>query len=404
MKSALTIAQLNSYVKQVLDKDEILQNIHVVGEISNFKSHTSGHLYFSLKDEKCSVKSIMFSSYALKLRFEPRDGLKVFVYGYISCYINTGQYQLYACDMLPAGIGEINKALEKLRAKLSKEGLFDDSKKIPIPKFPRKIGVVTSKTGAVIHDIANVLSRRYPIGIIALAPVKVQGAEAPNEILIAISKLDKEPEVDVIIIGRGGGSLEELWAFNDERVVRAVASCETPIISAVGHEVDYTLCDFAADSRAPTPSAAAEIASVNLDEISNLIKSIKQKDYFLINNIISKNRSLISDIKLNLKKLSPITNVSELRSKLNQLKIKNKNNIFKILESKKAQILSLKKSIATLNPDNTLLRGYSIARYENKIIKGIEEIKNNTELSLTFSNGTAKFRVTKLSIIRRDHE
>jgi exodeoxyribonuclease VII large subunit len=402
MNSALTVTQINLYVKQILDSDEVLQNIHMIGEISNFKHHTSGHLYFSLKDEKSCIKAVMFASFAAKLRFAPRDGTKVFVYGYISCYTGAGQYQVYVCDMLPAGIGEINEALEKLRKKLSEEGLFDDSRKIPIPKFPRKIGVVTSKTGAVIHDILSVLSRRYPLGIVVLAPVRVQGEGAPEEIVQALSKLDGEPEVDVIIVGRGGGSLEELWSFNDERVVRAVSGCKTPIISAVGHDVDYTLCDFAADSRAPTPSAAAEIASVNLSEVSNLIKILKNRNLFLIKSIILNRFSLINELKGVLKKLSPIIKILEYKFRVNQIISNKKNSILRILENKKSQILSIKKSLFALNPESALARGYSIVRNGNKIIKNVDYIKNNVKLNLVLSDGIAEFYVSDLNITQKE--
>jgi exodeoxyribonuclease VII large subunit len=395
-EKALSITELNTYVKELIDSDEILQSAFIIGEISNFKRHGSGHLYFSLKDQKCSVKAVMFAQRTGGLNFELKDGSKVFVYGYVSCYTTAGQYQVYACRMLPAGIGEINEALEKLRVKLSAEGLFDESRKINIPKFPEKIGVVTSKTGAVIHDITGILARRYKLGTVVLVPVQVQGAEAPRQIAEAIFKLDDKPEVDVIIVGRGGGSLEELWAFNDESVVRAVANCKTAVISAVGHDVDYTLCDFAADARAPTPSAAAELASVNLEEISNLIKIFYSNSKFYISKLFSDYRNSILRIKSLINKSSPDFKINELKLELSQISFKIKSFILKILNDKKNKFLIIKKNVSALNPDLVLKRGYCCAESEGRFLRSAADLKDNTELNLIFSDGIVKFDVKNL--------
>ncbi|MDR1364666.1 MAG: exodeoxyribonuclease VII large subunit [Oscillospiraceae bacterium] len=398
MTDALSVTQINWYIKQLLDSDEILQNIYVVGEISNFKRYSSGHLYFSLKDAESSVKIVMFIKQAMKLKIELKDGIKIFVYGYVSCYITAGQYQIYACEIMPAGIGEINEALEKLRIKLSKEGLFDESNKIPIPKFPRKIGVVTSKTGAVIHDITSVMARRYALGKIVLAPVRVQGIGSPEEIKNAIIELEKTPEVDVIIVGRGGGSIEELWAFNDEQVVRTIANCKIAIISAVGHDTDYTLCDFAADVRAATPSAAAELASVDLSEISNLIEIFKNRINFCLKSKFSDCYSCLNAAKINLKSLNPAIKIHEFKLLLNQFKSQTRIYVYAIIANKKNQILAFKKSIIAFDPEKNLSRGYTILKIGDKIIRSIKDISDKSNANLIFSDGIAEFNIQNLKV------
>lgn len=270
--SVLTVTQLNQYVKFLLEGDSNLGCVYVTGEISNFTDHyRSGHLYFSLKDDHCTLKAVMFASAACHLRFHPENGMKVLVRGRVSAYEVSGQYQLYAEEMQPVGAGERAVALEQLKEKLRREGLFDAQRKRKLPRYPMRIGVVTSATGAVIHDIQNVLSRRWPIAQILLCPVAVQGAEAVPQIVNALQTFNAKMCADVLIIGRGGGSAEDLWAFNEEPVVRAVAASEIPVISAVGHETDVTLTDFAADLRAPTPSAAAELAAPDSEELSDTL-------------------------------------------------------------------------------------------------------------------------------------
>ena len=270
--SVLTVTQLNQYVKFLLEGDSNLDCVYVTGEISNFTDHyRSGHLYFSLKDDRCTLKSVMFASAACHLRFHPENGMKVLVRGRVSAYEVSGQYQLYAEEMQPVGAGERAVALEQLKEKLRWEGLFDAQRKRKLPRYPMRIGVVTSATGAVIHDIQNVLSRRWPIAQILLCPVAVQGVEAVPQIVNALQTFNARMCADVLIIGRGGGSAEDLWAFNEEPVVRAVAASEIPVISAVGHETDVTLTDFAADLRAPTPSAAAELVAPDSAELSDTL-------------------------------------------------------------------------------------------------------------------------------------
>lgn len=266
--SVLTVSQINTYLKSIIDGDGNLKNIYVSGEISNFTNHyRSGHFYFTLKDERSAVKAVMFRSAAERLSFVPENGMKVLVRCNVSLYERDGAYQLYCEDMQPDGIGALTVAFEQLKQKLSEEGLFSEEHKKPLPLYPQKIGVVTSPTGAAIEDIKNVLSRRYPFAEIIIAGVLVQGNEAPAQIENAIRRFDRLKCCDVLIVTRGGGSIEDLWAFNDEGVARAIFDCSIPIISAVGHEVDYTIADFVADMRAPTPSAAAEIVAPDYKEV-----------------------------------------------------------------------------------------------------------------------------------------
>lgn len=372
-QEAASITELNTYIKMLLDNDEVLQNVYVLGEISNFKKHSSGHLYFSLKDEKCSVKCMMFSYYTSNINFNLENGIKVFAYGNVSCYEPMGQYQIYIYHMAPAGIGEINESLKKLFKKLESEGIFDESRKKKLKKFPKKIGVVTSKTGAVIHDISSVLKRRFPIAEIVLASVKVQGAGAVQEILNAIDLIEKINEIDVIIIARGGGSLEDLWAFNDEKVVRRIASCKIPTISAVGHDVDYTLCDYAADVRASTPSVAAELASESIENIFLIINNFKQKNKNILENKIL---NLNSEIKIFKQKIGVC---------------------FRNLINKKILDLNLlKNKIESFNPNNIFKKGYSIVKINDKIIKSIDNINENDFASILFLDGIAEFNICNL--------
>jgi len=398
MCKTISVTELNYYVKSLLDKDEVMQNVKIVGEISNLKKHSSGHIYFSLKDDKCSLKSVIFSKYAKKINFEILNGSKIFAYGSVSCYVVSGQYQLYVCHITPAGTGEINEALKILYAKLNSEGLFDQSKKRSIPKFPNKIGLITSKTGAVIHDVSNVLARRFPIAELILIPVQVQGKDAVPQILDAIKKFDSMSRLDVIIIARGGGSVEDLWIFNSEEIVRAVASCRVPIISAIGHEINWTLCDFAADLRAPTPSAAAELASVNILELNSYIKILRQKINFSLINKISNESLRLERIKRNIYMLNPEVKIDEFKVKLNEIKCDLNNSLNKILQDKYNKIVILKNKIFMLSPKNVLSRNYTIASLNGIIVSDKDKIKENSKLTLTFKNGDIEFIVKNIKI------
>ena len=306
--NALTVSQVNTYIKAILDENVHLKNIYIVGEISNFLHYfRSGHMYFTLKDDNSQLKAVMFSSNAQRLKFEPSDGRKVLCRGRISVYDKDGAYQFYVDDMQPDGIGTLAVAFEQLKDKLSKEGLFDEIYKKPIPKFPRKIGVATSDMGAAIEDIKNITKRRYPIAELVVVPTVVQGDSAPADICKSIKILDLRDDIDVIIIGRGGGSLEDLWAFNTEQVARAVFECETPIISAVGHETDYTICDFVSDLRAPTPSAAAELAVPDSATLINYFDGIKNRLLSYLHNKIDKEYQLLDNLLIN----TPLENMND---------------------------------------------------------------------------------------------
>ena len=258
--NVLTVSQLNFYIKSILDSDANLENIFLTGEISNFTDHyQSGHFYFSLKDNKSVVKAIMFAGFARRVKFRPQNGMKVIVRGRVTVYETSGVYQVYVEDMQPDGVGALNLAFEQLKEKLLKEGLFDTKTKKSLPKYPQKVGVITSETGAVFWDIQNVMKRRFPLAEIVFQPVLVQGEGAAEQIIGAIKEFNEDALCDVLIVARGGGSIEDLWAFNDENLARAIADSKIPIVSAVGHETDFTICDFVADLRAPTPSAAAEL-------------------------------------------------------------------------------------------------------------------------------------------------
>jgi len=273
-KNALTVTQLNEYIKMMFDSQPTLNRLLVRGEISNFVNHRSGHFYFTLKDENSLIRAVMFKSAAMKLNFQPENGMRVIARGKVSVFPRDGQYQLYADDMELDGIGGLYVAFEQLKNKLAAEGLFDESRKRPLPRFPSKIGIITSPTGAAIRDMINVTGRRYPMAEITIYPALVQGSDAPRSLAAGIryfNNADKRP--DVIIIGRGGGSIEDLWAFNNEQLARFIANSEIPVISAVGHETDFTICDFVADRRAPTPSAAAELAVPDSYELHTRIKA-----------------------------------------------------------------------------------------------------------------------------------
>ena len=393
---ASSITELNSYVRLLLEKDEVLQSVYVVGEISNFKCHSSGHIYFSLKDEKCSVKCMMFSQYTKGINFDIENGTQVFAYGSVSCYEPMGQYQLYVYHLSPAGIGQINNELKKLYKKLEAEGLFDPDKKKKLKKFPRKIGIVTSKTGAVIHDISSVLKRRFPIADIVVCSSKVQGLDAPEEIVKSIKVLEKYPDIDVIIIARGGGSTEDLWAFNNEKVIREIVKCKIPTISAVGHDVDYTLCDYAADVRASTPSVAAELASESIDYILKSMENTRSG----INFLLSKK---ISNLDMKLEKLKSILSYKSFsslflckESKLFDLKRKLNFNFSSFLQEKECFLKKIKNKIIIFNPENLFRRGYTMVHKGKDHVCCLDDISENCELTLKFFNGYAKFNVTNL--------
>lgn len=385
-----TVSQVNGYLKRILDSNEILNNIWIKGEISNFKLHYSGHMYITLKDEGGVLKAVMFKSSALKLNFNPSDGMKVLARGRISVYEAGGSYQLYIEEMIPDGVGALYLAYEQLKNKLSAEGLFNEEHKKPIPRFPEKIGVVTAATGAAVRDIINVITRRFPYAEIILYPTLVQGAGAASEIAEAIKYFNEKSEVDTLIVGRGGGSIEDLWAFNEEIVARAIFESKIPVISAVGHETDFTIADFVADLRAPTPSAAAEIAVPSVAEIYAGLSSYLTRILQAENNLIERKRFELKNLKLK----NPKDYINERSMILDSYVKRIENSLnFKLLEGKK-NFGELCAKLEALSPLSVMARGYSVAEDGNgNIIKSIKELNKDLEFDLRLYDGKKKCRV-----------
>ena len=391
----LSISQLNFYIKSLIENDSKLNIVFVTGEISNLTDHyRSGHIYLSLKDERSVIKSVMFSGNARNLRFKPMDCMKVICRGRIAVYEPSGQYQLYIEDMQPDGIGALTLAYEQLKKSLAEKGLFDASHKKALPKFPKTIGIITSPTGAAVQDIRNILNRRFPCVDIVMCPVLVQGDNAPSQLVRAVNTLSENNLCDVIIIGRGGGSIEDLWAFNSEELAYAIYNCKIPVISAVGHETDFTICDFVSDMRAPTPSAGAELAVPDKEELMSYYKS--QLQY--LNSIIDlKHRqlsNLITDKQRRLMLVSPQSKINDYENKLNNYSNSVKKIMSDIYTKNMNQITNISSKLETLNPLSILSRGYSIAEKDGKIISSRNDLKANDKFTLEFSDGKINATVT----------
>ena len=388
-----SVNELNAYVKRILDNDENLKHIFVTGEISNYKAHYSGHLYMTIKDESASVKAVMFAGNASRLRFRPENGMKVLIFGTVSLFPRDGSYQLYISDMQPDGMGALSVAFEQLKKKLAAEGLFSDSYKKPIPKFPTRIGVITSETGAAVQDIFNVLSRRFPSAEVVLRPTQVQGDGAAQDIAKAIYLFNEYNAADVLIVGRGGGSIEDLWAFNEEVVARAVFASEIPVISAVGHETDYTICDFVADLRAPTPSAAAELAVPDRLELKSELISYKQHILNLTKNKLDKERSKLLAIEKSGALRDPVTKLNENRRELLYLSERITNLTVSAVDGNKMKYAALAGKLNALSPLGVISRGYALAERHGKVVTRVKEVSVNDEISVRLSDGTLKAKV-----------
>ena len=391
--NAISVTELNKYIKDKIDKDEMLNNVLVKGEISNYKHHYTGHLYFTLKDENSLIKCIMFKGYAANLKFEPKDGMKVTIFGSVSVFERDGVYQIYVKAMQEDGIGSLYKAYEEMKAKLEKEGLFDQSHKKKIPLMPRCIGVLTSNTGAVIKDIINVSTRRNPNVYIKLLPVPVQGPGAAEKIVDAIKTMNEKKLADVIIVARGGGSLEDLWPFNEEIVARAIYDSELPVISAVGHETDFTIADFVADLRAPTPSAAAELAVPNIADIKLKLEGYNNRYKLAL-------KKKVEFMKLRYEKCMNSRVFKEPLQKINEkyilidMKVKTmQNSISNIYNSKKTNMIKHIAKLDALSPLKTLTRGYSIVQANGKIVKSVSQIKKDDEIDIRLIDGKARAKV-----------
>ena len=389
----ITVSELNQYIKDKIGRDEYLNNVFIKGEISNFKHHYTGHMYFTLKDDKSLIKCIMFKSYTANLNFVPKDGLKVMILGTVSVFERDGVYQIYCKAMQEVGLGSLHVAYEELKKKLEYEGLFDVAHKKPIPKMPKCIGVLTSNTGSVIRDIINVSTRRNPNVYIKLLPVPVQGEGAAVKIAKAIKIMNEQKLADVIILARGGGSLEDLWPFNEEIVARAIYDSELPVISAVGHETDFSISDFVADLRAPTPSAAAELAVPNISDIL-----LKLQNY----NLRYKNalKKKIEIMKLRYEKCmmnkvfkDPLQNIHEKYISLDMINKSLQNSINNKVQINKTKMVELITKLDSLSPLKTLKRGYSILEKDNKIVKSVKSLNINDEISIRLIDGNAKAKV-----------
>ena len=406
----LTVSQLNTYIKSVFDQDYRLRNILVTGEISNFTEARSGHLYMTLKDDKSALKAVMFRGSAVRLKFRPENGMKVIAFGSVSVYEAGGQYQMYLSDLQPDGLGSLNLAFEQLKEKLAKEGLFDPARKKPLPVYPKRIGVVTSPTAAAFQDICNVLRRRWPMAEVVLSSTLVQGVDAPAQIASALQLLDRAG-VDVIIAARGGGSMEDLWAFNDEAVARTVAACETPVVSGVGHETDFTIIDFVSDLRAPTPSAAAELCTPDWFEESDRVLAFGNHMRSLLQNRLNGERTRLQNLETSNVLRSFDSLVNEKRLKIDQLTermgryvaeqtrregmrldraaIRLDHAMTDRVNAERSRLSKAAAKMEAFDPFAVLARGYSIAETdEGKLVKTVGDVRKNDKLIVRVSDGT----------------
>ena len=415
-ENTFTVSQINSYINKIMKRDVNLKNIYIKGEISNYKTYPSGHSYFTLKDEKSQISAVMFKGYKDRfLKFKPENGMKVIIKGKIEVYEKTGRYQLYATKITEDGIGNLHIAFEQLKKKLDKEGLFDDTHKKEIPKYPKKIGVVTAQTGAAVRDIITTIKRRYPICEVLVFSTLVQGDQAAPQIVRQIRHAQNF-NIDTLIVGRGGGSIEDLWPFNEEIVAREIYACKIPTISAVGHEIDFTISDFVSDKRAATPTAAAELAVPDMNEVKLKLNQLHYNINKIINDKIIQNKTKLENIsqKQVLKNPESIYEIKEMHldSIINKLNFtskiiinKNKNKLFKlensiifknpkeITKSKRDACLRNINKLEVLNPLLTLKRGYSITKIGDKVISSSKDVKKGDELDIEFDDGTINTKV-----------
>lgn len=394
----LSVSQLNRYIKMNFDADENLANIFISGEISNFTNHyRTGHLYFTLKDDSAAVRAVMFNSSAKRLKFMPEDGMKVIARGRVSVYEASGQYQLYVDDMQPDGVGALNLAYEQLKEKLQKEGLFSELHKKPLPPYPEKVGVITSPTGAAVRDIINVLGRRFPYAEIVFCPVLVQGDGAHLQLTDAVNLFNSERAADVIIIGRGGGSIEDLWEFNDEGLARAVYNSEIPVISAVGHETDFTICDFVADMRAPTPSAAAELAVPDANELQYALSALKNRMFLNVSSGIADRRSRLEYLTSKGALKSPDEMLSNRSQRLDTAFSKMLSSYENRIGGKKVEFISAATALSKLDPMSVLMRGFAFVSDKNgKNVYSSQALAKGDEINVRFHDGSAVCEVKEI--------
>ena len=394
--TSLTVTQLNEYIKHIIDHDVRLSDVYVKGEISNFKNHYStGHYYFTLKDEGGMVRAIMFKSAAGKLPFVPEDGMKVVAHGRVSAFVRDGQYQLYCDSMEPDGIGALYIAYEQLKRKLEAEGLFDPARKRPLPKIPTRVGIITSATGAAIRDMINVCGRRFPYAKLILFPSLVQGPDAPPQLIAGLRYFNETGSADVIIIGRGGGSIEDLWAFNNEELAREVAASQIPVISAVGHETDFTICDFVADRRAPTPSAAAELTVPDTAELKRKIQNIVTREAGVLSRIAAGYREKLLLLSGSRVLKSPMAMIDDRKMQNAMLSERLIRAEEKIQMQSRAMLQTEAGKLSALNPLAVLSRGYSaVYKEDGTLVKSIENVQPGEGITIRTDGGEVDATVT----------
>lgn len=386
----LTVSQLNTYVKSLLDGDRNLSAVYVRAEISNFTNHLrTGHFYLTLKDDAAAVRAVMFRAENARLRFLPENGMRVLVRGRVSLFPRDGQYQMYIDDMQPDGAGALHVAFEQLKRKLAAEGLFDESRKKAIPRCPMRVGVITSATGAAIQDIRNILARRFPMATLVLCPVQVQGAQAAPEIADAICRMNDAGAANVLIVGRGGGSVEDLWAFNEEIVARAVAASDIPVISAVGHETDFTICDFVADLRAPTPSAAAELAVPDSMEERGVLYSFEMRTRRAMRERLRLERLRLEQLARKADLRDPRLLLTPHRLRLDSLSEKADRSVRVRLQAERAKLSLLCGKLDAMNPMKVLVRGYAIAEKDGAVVTNVKALSAGDRLHLRLADGSA---------------
>jgi exodeoxyribonuclease VII large subunit len=394
--AAWSVAEVTDYLKDLLESDHNLADLWVRGEISNLSRPRSGHLYFTVKDSRAALKCVMWRSMAQRLRYQPRDGDAVEVHGSISIYPAGGQYQLYADTIRPVGEGALYQEFLRLKAQLEAEGLFDEARKQPIPPWPRRIGIVTSPTGAALRDMLNTLRRRYPLVEVILAPTPVQGADAPPGIVAALRALNQIARPDVILVARGGGSIEDLWAFNDERVARAIAASESPVISGGGHETDFTIADFVADLRAPTPTAAAELAVPDRADLRAALTDLRQRLPRAALGQTAALRWTLNDLQGRLERHTPLTRIQNDRQRLDELTRRAERSLGHRLSLARAHLTGAQSRLESLNPSAILARGYAIVSYaEGGIVRSAAQVAPGDALNVRLCDGEFGVTVTK---------
>lgn len=393
---AISVSELNNYIKNMFDTSRFLSSVTVKGEISNFTYHRSGHLYFSLKDGEAQIKAVMFRSSATKLKFMPESGMKVIAHGAVSVFTRDGAYQLYVSSIQPDGIGALYLAYEQLKEKLSAEGLFDEEHKKLLPCFPEKIGVITSPTGAAVRDIINVVGRRFPLAKIYLYPALVQGAGSEESLIRGLDYLDRSGLADVIIIGRGGGSIEDLWSFNSEKLARRIFDARTPVISAVGHETDFTICDFVADMRAPTPSAAAELAVPDIRELCMRLDAYSGRASSSLGIKLERLEERFSTLRIKLTEGRLEAYFSTIAEKLLRARELTEISINRKLEREENRFITISEKLSALNPLSILGRGYSLTTKQNGELATVSNLQVGETVSIKINDGIIKAEIVEI--------